>query len=144
MQKIQGGGNSLKLGVGSCELGVKSEEVRVGGGSSSGRFGGLLAFLFSVAFSFDAAAFSVCAVGDSITQGVETTCDIVIYGSSPAAISAAVQDGRIVSIKTLSGNVYRGKVFIDATYEGDLMAAAGEEMSSSMSPGGGFIIKFSK
>ena len=37
----------------------------------------------------------------------------------------AKQDGRIVSIKTLSGNVYRGKVFIDATYEGDLMAAAG-------------------
>lgn len=54
------------------------------------------------------------------------------------------KDGRIVSIKTLSGNVYRGEVFIDATYEGDLMAAAGEEMSSSMSPGGGFIIKFSK
>ena len=35
------------------------------------------------------------------------------------------KDGRILSIKTLSGNVYRGKVFIDATYEGDLMAAAG-------------------
>ena len=35
------------------------------------------------------------------------------------------KDGRIVSIKTLSNNVYRGKVFIDATYEGDLMAAAG-------------------
>ena len=34
-------------------------------------------------------------------------------------------DGRIVSIKTLSGKTYRGKVFIDATYEGDLMAAAG-------------------
>ena len=33
--------------------------------------------------------------------------------------------GRIVSIRTLSGNVYRGKVFVDATYEGDLMAAAG-------------------
>ena len=32
---------------------------------------------------------------------------------------------RIVAIKTLSGNVYRGKYFIDATYEGDLMAAAG-------------------
>lgn len=32
---------------------------------------------------------------------------------------------RIFSIKTLSGNVYRGKVFVDATYEGDLMAAAG-------------------
>ena len=35
------------------------------------------------------------------------------------------KNGRIVSIKTLSGNIYRGKVFIDATYEGDLMAAAG-------------------
>ncbi len=37
----------------------------------------------------------------------------------------AKKDGRIVSIKTLSGNVYRGKMFVDATYEGDLMAAAG-------------------
>ncbi len=35
------------------------------------------------------------------------------------------QDGRIESIKTLAGKTYRGKVFIDATYEGDLMAAAG-------------------
>ena len=35
------------------------------------------------------------------------------------------EGGRIVAIKTLAGNVYRGKVFIDATYEGDLMAAAG-------------------
>ena len=35
------------------------------------------------------------------------------------------KDGRIVSFKTLSGKIYRGKVFIDATYEGDLMAAAG-------------------
>ncbi len=34
-------------------------------------------------------------------------------------------DGRIVSFKTLSGKVFSGKVFIDATYEGDLMAAAG-------------------
>ena len=35
------------------------------------------------------------------------------------------RDGRIVSIRTLSGNVYAGRYFIDATYEGDLMAAAG-------------------
>lgn len=34
-------------------------------------------------------------------------------------------NGRIVSIRTLNGDVFRGKVFIDATYEGDLMAAAG-------------------
>jgi len=34
-------------------------------------------------------------------------------------------NGRIVSITMLNGETYRGKVFIDATYEGDLMAAAG-------------------
>lgn len=33
--------------------------------------------------------------------------------------------GTIRSIKTLSGKVFRASVFIDATYEGDLMAAAG-------------------
>jgi hypothetical protein len=32
--------------------------------------------------------------------------------------------GQIKSIKTLSGKVFKGKIFIDATYEGDLMAAA--------------------
>lgn len=35
------------------------------------------------------------------------------------------KDGKIISIKTLNGKVFRGKMFIDATYEGDLMAAAG-------------------
>jgi hypothetical protein len=34
-------------------------------------------------------------------------------------------DGRIVSFSTLKGVTYAGKMFIDATYEGDLMAAAG-------------------
>ncbi|WP_080239615.1 FAD-dependent oxidoreductase [Spirosoma rigui] len=33
--------------------------------------------------------------------------------------------GAIQSFRTLAGNSYAGKVFIDATYEGDLMAAAG-------------------
>ncbi|MFT5131047.1 MAG: hypothetical protein ACI8W8_004681 [Rhodothermales bacterium] len=36
----------------------------------------------------------------------------------------AVKNGRIVSVTMLSGTTYRGKMFIDATYEGDLMAAA--------------------
>jgi hypothetical protein len=35
------------------------------------------------------------------------------------------QDGRIVSIATIDGRTYAAGVFIDATYEGDLMAAAG-------------------
>ncbi|ORL46161.1 hypothetical protein IIF7_06306 [Zunongwangia atlantica 22II14-10F7] len=36
-----------------------------------------------------------------------------------------VNDGEIKSFRTLSGQKYAAKVFIDATYEGDLMAAAG-------------------
>ena len=36
-----------------------------------------------------------------------------------------VADGRITQIRTLSGRTYAAKAFIDATYEGDLMAAAG-------------------
>lgn len=36
------------------------------------------------------------------------------------------KDGaRITAITTLSGNTYRGRIFMDTTYEGDLMAAAG-------------------
>lgn len=33
--------------------------------------------------------------------------------------------GRILAIRTESGKIYRGKMFIDATYEGDLMVLAG-------------------
>ncbi|MEI6678313.1 MAG: FAD-dependent oxidoreductase [Mariniphaga sp.] len=36
-----------------------------------------------------------------------------------------MENGRIIVLKTLSGKTFRGKIFIDATYEGDLMAAAG-------------------
>lgn len=36
-----------------------------------------------------------------------------------------LKDGRIQSIRTLSGDEYHGKMFIDVTYEGDLLAAAG-------------------
>lgn len=34
------------------------------------------------------------------------------------------KEGKITSFKTLSGKTFTGKMFIDATYEGDLMAAA--------------------
>ncbi len=41
-------------------------------------------------------------------------------------ISGVVKkEGRIISIRTLSGKVYSGKIFVDATYEGDLMASSG-------------------
>lgn len=35
------------------------------------------------------------------------------------------KDGRIVSFRTLSGKLFKGKIFVDATYEGDLMASSG-------------------
>jgi len=35
------------------------------------------------------------------------------------------REGRIVSFRTLSGKTFEGRMFVDATYEGDLMAAAG-------------------
>ncbi|WP_245942240.1 FAD-dependent oxidoreductase [Algoriphagus chordae] len=36
-----------------------------------------------------------------------------------------VENGEITAIRTLSGKEFKGKMFIDATYEGDLMAASG-------------------
>jgi hypothetical protein len=36
-----------------------------------------------------------------------------------------MRDGKIVSITMLSGEKYEAQIFVDATYEGDLMAAAG-------------------
>jgi len=41
------------------------------------------------------------------------------------AKGVATRDGRITSIRMLGGKTYTARMFIDATYEGDLMAAAG-------------------
>lgn len=45
-----------------------------------------------------------------------------------------MRGGRIRSIKTLNGTVFKGSVFIDATYEGDLMAAAGVSFAVGREP----------
>jgi len=54
-------------------------------------------------------------------------CDIPIIREAWLDRAAGVtKDGeRIVSITTLNGQTFNGRMFIDATYEGDLMAAAG-------------------
>jgi hypothetical protein len=50
----------------------------------------------------------------------------VVRGEWLDRASGVRKDGsRIRSIRTLSGRTYSGRMFIDATYEGDLMAAAG-------------------
>jgi hypothetical protein len=46
------------------------------------------------------------------------------------------QAGKITSIRMLSGRVYSGDVFIDATYEGDLMATAGVAYTVGREAGG--------
>lgn len=38
-------------------------------------------------------------------------------------------EGRIASIRMLSGKIFRGRMFIDATYEGDLLASAGVDFT---------------
>lgn len=40
-------------------------------------------------------------------------------------VGVEIHDGKITSIRTLNGKTFRGKMFVDATYEGDLMATAG-------------------
>lgn len=44
------------------------------------------------------------------------------------------KNGVITSIRMLNGDTYEGKVFIDATYEGDLMAAAGVSYTIGREP----------
>jgi len=53
--------------------------------------------------------------------------NLTVYRNEWLDRSSGVEkkDGKIITIKTLSGKTFRGKIFIDATYEGDLMAAAG-------------------
>jgi hypothetical protein len=45
------------------------------------------------------------------------------------------KNGTIISFRTVSGKTFRGKIFIDATYEGDLMAAAGVKYTVGREPG---------
>ncbi len=50
----------------------------------------------------------------------------VVYNAKLDRQKGVKKDGpRIASIRTLDGKTYAGKMFIDTTYEGDLMAAAG-------------------
>lgn len=54
----------------------------------------------------------------------------VVYKQRLNRKSGVVKQGqKIVEIEMESGEIYRGKMFIDATYEGDLMAASGVSYS---------------
>ncbi|MDA0374041.1 MAG: FAD-dependent oxidoreductase [Planctomycetota bacterium] len=51
----------------------------------------------------------------------------VVHGArlDLGAGGVTVEDGRIVAIRTVDGRIYRARCFVDATYEGDLLAKAG-------------------
>ncbi|QDU41433.1 Xanthan lyase precursor [Maioricimonas rarisocia] len=55
----------------------------------------------------------------------EADVEVVLGERLDREDGVVVKDGRIESITTVSGKTYSGERFIDATYEGDLMAAAG-------------------
>jgi hypothetical protein len=55
----------------------------------------------------------------------ETGLELVHHERLDRAEGAKKEGDRIVSITMESGRVFTGKMFLDATYEGDLMAAAG-------------------
>lgn len=55
----------------------------------------------------------------------ETSMDVVYGQRLDRAHGVSMADGSIASIAMETGEVYEGRIFIDATYEGDLMAAAG-------------------
>lgn len=54
----------------------------------------------------------------------------IVYGERLNRASGVIKNnGKIVSIEMENGSIYKGKMFIDATYEGDLMASAGVSYS---------------
>lgn len=66
------------------------------------------------------------SVAEKIFEGFVSEYKIPVYKSELLDREKGVvkDDASIASITTLSGKTFKGKYFIDATYEGDLMAAA--------------------
>jgi hypothetical protein len=59
----------------------------------------------------------------------------LVYGERLNREDGVVMNGKeIESIEMEDGSIYRGKMFIDATYEGDLLAAAGVEYTVGREP----------
>jgi len=55
----------------------------------------------------------------------ETAVEVKLGERLDLADGVQFRDGRIVAIKMESGKVYAGRIYIDATYEGDLLARSG-------------------
>ena len=66
-------------------------------------------------------------IGQKVFRDLIADADVpVVFNEKLNRQNGVAKEGeRITSITTLSGKTYHGKMFIDATYVGDLMAAAG-------------------
>lgn len=66
-------------------------------------------------------------VAEKVFEDLVWENNIIVYRDEWLDRESGVktENEKITSITTLSGKIFRGKVFMDATYEGDLMAAAG-------------------
>jgi hypothetical protein len=66
-------------------------------------------------------------VAEKVFESFISELDIPVYRDEwlNRESGVLVKNGKIVSLTTLSGKTFKGKMFIDATYEGDLMASAG-------------------
>ena len=66
-------------------------------------------------------------VAEQVFEDFIKDFNIVVYRNEWLDRQAGVtkENNHITSIKTLSGKIFNAKIFIDATYEGDLMASAG-------------------
>lgn len=69
------------------------------------------------------------SVAEKTFEGFIDEFDIPVYKEEKLDREKGVvkENATIKSITTLSGKTFKGKTFIDATYEGDLMAASGVE-----------------
>lgn len=69
------------------------------------------------------------SVAEEIFEDLVREFEIPVYRDRwldrTAGKGVTVRDGRIVSFRTLDGQEWTGKMFVDTTYEGDLLAAAG-------------------
>lgn len=65
--------------------------------------------------------------GEEVFEQMIKANNIAVYREEllDREMGVVKKDGKIISITTLSGKVFNAKVFVDATYEGDLMASAG-------------------
>lgn len=55
----------------------------------------------------------------------ETDVDLVMHTRVDLRGGAITQEGRITALRTTDGRLFRARLFVDASYEGDLMAQAG-------------------